>query len=273
MAVDDRSRVATHDPLVRVQGLSKHYAQGRWLSREKFVVQALENVDLSIEAGCTLALVGESGSGKSTLARCLARLEEPTAGEISFDGKNLLALSASELLPIRKQIQLVLQEPAGALNPRFSAVDVIAEPLVIYRLGSKATRRKRALELMEQMGLPPEWGGKSPREFSGGQRQRLAIARALALEPRFLILDEVLSGLDLSIQAQIVNLLIEMQASHGLTYVLISHDLSLMASIADEIAVIYRGKIVERGAPAEVLTNSRHEHTRALVASMLGCAR
>jgi ABC-type glutathione transport system ATPase component len=268
MAADDQRQVATHDPLVHVRGLSKEYAQRRWLSREKFVVRALDNVDLSIETGRMLALVGESGSGKSTLARCLARLEEPTAGEISFDGKNLLALSREELLPLRRQIQLVMQEPAGALNARFSAIEVIAEPLVIHRLGCKATRRQRALELMHQVGLPPEWGNKSPREFSGGQRQRLAIARALALGPRFLILDEVLSGLDLSIQAQIVNLLIEMQASQGLTYVLISHDLSLVASVADEIAVIHRGKIVERGAPAEVLTNSRHEQTRALVASM-----
>src|SRR5207249_4832499 len=177
--------------------------------RKKFVVSALDNVDLSIPVGFTLALVGQSGSGKSTLARCLVRLEEPSSGEIWFKDKNLLALTTRELRPVRAQIQLIFQGPAATLSPRFSTVQVVAEPLDIQRRGTAQERRQRALKLMDQVGLPARFRDRMPHELSGGQRQRLAIARALALEPEFLILDEALSGLDLSIQAQILNLLLK----------------------------------------------------------------
>ncbi len=254
-------------PLLHVQGLSKHYVQHRWFSRDKFLVQAIDNVELTIPSGSTLALVGESGSGKSTLARCLARLEEPSSGEIWFDGRNLLALTARELLPIRQQIQLIFQDPTAALNPRLSAAEVIAEPLDILGRGTKKEQRQRAVELMEQVGLSPQWADRLPLEISGGQRQRLAIARALVLQPKFLILDEALSGLDLSIQAQIVNLLLELQASHSLTYLYISHDLSLIGHLADEVVVMHQGKIVERARTAELFAHPQHQHTRALLAA------
>ena len=268
METEKRVQPGQPEPLVRVQGLSKRYLQRRWFSREKFLVQALDNVELTIARGCTLALVGESGSGKSTLARCLARLEEPSSGEIWYEGRNLLDLSPQQLLPFRRQIQLIFQDPASALNPRLSAVEIVAEPLAIQQCGTKKERHQRALELMEQVGLPPQWGDRLPLEFSGGQRQRLAIARALALEPKFLVLDEALSGLDLSLQAQIVNLLLELQALHSLTYLYISHDLSLVGHIADEVAVMHQGKIVERARTSELFSHPQHPQTRALLAAI-----
>ncbi len=267
MAAEKPTQTAKAAALVHIHGLSKHYVQRRWFSRDKFLVQAIDNVELTIPSGSTLALVGESGSGKSTLARCLARLEEPSSGEIWFDGRNLLALSAGELLPVRQQIQLIFQDPTAALNPRLSAAEVIAEPLVILGRGTKKERRQGALELMEQVGLAPQWADRLPLELSGGQRQRLAIARALVLQPKFLILDEALSGLDLSIQAQIVNLLLELQASHSLTYLYISHDLSLIGHLANEVVVMHQGKIVERARTSELFGNPQHPHTRALLAA------
>src|SRR5438093_7355328 len=216
----DEKRAQASEPaaLVRAQGLSKRYVQRRRFSRKVFVVSALDNLDLSIQAGRTLAVVGPSGSGKSTLGRCLARLEEPGSGEIWFGDKNLLTLTARELLHVREQTQLVFQGPAATFNPRFSALQIVSEPLAIQGRGSRQDRRRRAQELMDQVGLPSVCRERRPLELSGGQRQRLAIARALTLEPKFLILDEALSGLDLSIQAQIVNLLVELQDLYCLTY-------------------------------------------------------
>lgn len=253
--------------LLRVRGLRKRYVRRTGVLRGA-AIQALEDVDLSVAAGSTMALVGESGSGKSTLARCLARLEEPDSGEISFEGRNLVGLSGQELQAVRRQIQLIFQDPAMALNPGLSAAEIVEEPLLIMRRGGRQERRGRALELMEQVSLPAAWGARRPFELSGGQRQRLAIARALAVEPRLLILDEALSGLDLSIQAQIVNLLLDLQSRHPLTYLYVSHDLGLMGRIADEVAVLYRGRIVERGGIAAVLAAPQHPHTRALVAAI-----
>jgi ABC-type oligopeptide transport system ATPase subunit len=225
-------------------------------------------VDLTIYPGATYALVGESGSGKSTLGRCLALLEEPSSGEIWFEGKSLLALSGREMTSVRTQIQLIFQDPATALNPRLCAAEIVEEPLRIQRRGTRDEQRERALTLMEQVGLSRRSATRSPLEFSGGQRQRLAIARALTLEPKLLILDEALSGLDLSIQAQIVNLLLELQDSRWLAYLYISHDLSLVAHLADEVAVMHQGKIVERGKPAELFGRPKHPHTCALLAAM-----
>lgn len=255
-------------PLVQIIGLSKSYEQRRWISRTHFQVPALDNVDLEIPRGRTVALVGESGSGKSTLALCLVRLETADRGQVWFGGHDLLRLTRGELLPFRRQMQLILQDSATAFNPRFTAAEIIEEPLLIQGWGSKPDRRQRALALMEHVQLLPRWASRRPSEFSGGQRQRLAIARALAVEPKFLILDEAFSGLDLSIQAQIANLLIELQQAGSLTYLLISHDLGLAAQLADEVAVMLQGKIVERGAATDVFRNPGHQHTRALLDSL-----
>ncbi len=256
-----------NEPLLRVRGLCHRYVRRQPITGKISRVQVLQDLDLTIARGSTVALVGQSGSGKSTLARCLMRLEEPDAGEIWFEGKNLLTLSRQELFSVRRGIQLVLQDPVSAFNPRFSAAEIIAEPLLIHQWGTKAQRRERVLLLMEQVGLPREWAGRLSLNFSGGQRQRLAIARALALEPRFLILDEALSALDLSIQAQIANLLLELQLKHSLTYLLITHDLALAGHLADEIAVLYGGRVVEHARTANLFTNPQHPESQELLAS------
>lgn len=255
-------------PLLEVRNLNKVYTQHEWFSRRRFQVKALDDVSLAIPQGGTVALVGESGSGKSTLAKCLALLEEPDSGEISFEGRDLLRVDRQALRQIRPQLQLIFQDAASAFNPRLSALEIIVEPLAIQGRGTRTERKKRGLELMEQTGLPPDSAGRRAFEFSGGQRQRLAIARALALEPKFLILDEALSGLDLSIQKQIVSLLLELQARASLTYLLVSHDLGLMAQIADHVAVMYEGKIIEQGSPRDVFDKPEHAHTQALLAAM-----
>lgn len=254
--------IAGTETLLRVAGLSKRYTQGGWLSRTQ--VQALSDVELTVRPGSTLALIGASGSGKSTLARCVAGLEKPDAGEIWFAGKNLAALGERELVPFRRQIQMVFQDPTASLNPRFSAVEIVSEPLLIAGT-MKKERRERALELMKVVGLSPDWGKRLPYEFSGGQRRRLTIARALALEPKIIILDEALTGLDLSIQAQISNLLLELQEARSLTYLCISHDLGLVAQLADEVAVLHQGKVVERAKTAELLLNPRSAQADALL--------
>lgn len=257
-------------PLVRVRHLSKSYVRGHALRWRASHIVALRDVNLEVAASSTLALVGESGSGKSTLARCLARLEEPSAGQIWFDGQNLLAATGQALFHLRAQIQLILQETASAFNPRFSAEEIIMEPVNLQRLSSPAERRRRCLELLEQVGLARSSLRRFPHEFSGGQRQRLAIARALALTPRFLILDESLAGLDLSVQAQIMDLLQELQSRHRLTYLYISHDLGLMGAIADEIAVLHQGKIVERQTARELFASPQHPITSALLRAIPG---
>jgi peptide/nickel transport system ATP-binding protein len=256
-------------PLIAVRGLCKTYQQTRWFSRQKFLTKSLDDVTLQISEGSTLALVGESGSGKSTLARCLVLLEKPSEGEIWFDGISLLTLAKREARHVRQQIQLIFQDPASALNPRLKAVDVVAEPLEIQRAGSRAEPRRQALQLMQEVGLPPQSGSRRPLEFSGGQRQRLALARALAVRPRVLILDEVFSGLDLPLQAQIARLLVEVKKRLGLTCVLISHDLGLVCRMADQVAVLYRGRLVEHGKTERLLSAPEHPHTRALISARL----
>lgn len=253
--------------LVRVNGLTKHYAQHRFLSRQRFAVPAFAGVDLTVGPGTTLGLVGESGSGKSTLARCLACLEQVDVGEIWFGDREIGRLRDRELRPYRRRIQLVFQESASALNPRLDAQEIVAEPLVIQREGTRADRRGRALELMTQVGFPLDRVYARPHELSGGERQRLAIARALAAGASVLILDEALAGLDVSRRTQILNLLLELQTKHGLTYVCISHDLGVLAHFASDIAVMHEGRIVERGPAFTLLHAPRHPRTRALVAA------
>jgi ABC-type glutathione transport system ATPase component len=231
------------------------------------VVEAIRGIDFEIPAGKTLALVGSSGSGKSSVARCVARLERPDQGEIWIGGTDIARLRHRELLPFRAETQMIFQDAITSMNPRFSAAQIIDEPMLIQQQGSKAERRNRVKELMSEVGVSPDSSERSVMEFSVGQRQRLAIARALALQPKLLILDEALSGLDLSTEAQIVNLLLELQAAHSLTYLFISHDLPLVARLADTIAVISAGKIVERGPTAQVIANPSHPETKALMAS------
>ena len=255
------------EPLVRVCGLTKRYAR-RAERRRSPTVQALAGVDLEVARGATLALVGQSGSGKSTLARCLARLEEPTSGRIWFEGVDLLALHGRRLLPYRQRIQLILQDSATALDPCLTAAEIVAEPLDVLGRGDGRERRRCARELMETVGLPAAWGGRRPLELSGGQRQRLAIARALAVKPQLLILDEAFAGLDASIQAQVAALLRELQGRHGLAYLYVSHDLALMSLLADEVAIMFEGRIVEHGAVARIFADPRHPHTRALIAAV-----
>ena len=255
-------------PLIEARNLSQRYTQRQAVTGKTLRIPALDCVDLSIAPGASLALVGQSGSGKSTLARCLMRLEEPSEGEIWFEGRNLLAMSRAELFAVRRRMQLILQDPASGFNPRLDAAEIVAEPLLIQGLGTRQARREKALHFIQKAGLLPEWAGKLPLELSGGQRQRLAIARALVMEPEFLIFDEALSGLDLSIQAQIVNLLIELRAAHSLTYLFITHDLALAGVLAEEIAVMHEGHIVERARTPELFTNARHPASQALLASM-----
>ena len=264
----DKTMDIQRQTLVRVEGLRKSYERGSFWSRHKNLI-ALRDVDLEIAEGSSMALVGESGSGKSTLARCLARMEEPTGGEIWFDGQNLLTLRGEVLFRVRCEIQLVFQDSATALNPRFSAEEIISEPLAIQ--GESAKKRKQvATEWMERIGLPGAWLQRRPHVFSGGQRQRLAIARALVIQPRLLILDEALAGLDLSVQAQIVNLLLNLQTWNGLTCLYISHDLGLMGAIADEIAVMHDGQIVERQTTRQLFAYPQHIVTQGLLAAIPG---
>lgn len=257
----------TIEPLVRVENLVKYY------SKKKFVgsgeqVRALDGVSFSIFRGTTLAIVGESGSGKSTLAFCLACLEGPTSGNIWFEETDLGGLKEKDLRVVRPQIQLIFQDPANSFNPRWSVLEILTEPLRVQGTLGHDEMKSRARVLLEQVGLPPRLEEKLPSELSGGQRQRLAIARALTLGPKLLILDEALSALDCSVQAQIANLLMDLQASLGMTYLFISHDLAMAGYLADEIAVMSRGQIVEQGAPEGVLTQPESRITRELLAAV-----
>ena len=254
------------EPLLIVDNLEKVYAR-RGVRGTRREVMALQGVSFAIRPESTLALVGESGSGKSTLAFCLACLERPTSGRIIFQGGEITALDEEQQRALRPQIQLVFQDPARSLNPRFSALELVNEPLLVQGRVYKREREDRARTLLAQVGLPQEKALQRAEEFSGGQRQRLAIARALALEPKLLILDEALSALDCSVQAQIANLLLELQSSLGLTYLFITHDFAMAGHLADEIAVMERGKVVEQGAADRVLRQPEHEVTRRLIAA------
>jgi ABC-type glutathione transport system ATPase component len=258
-----------NQPLLRVEDLEKRYERGSGLG-PKEELAALRGVSLSIFPQTTLALVGESGSGKSTLAVCLACLERPTSGKIWFGERELTTLDDRELRGIRPQIQMVFQDPANSLNPRWSAGEIVTEPLLVQQRLDKRGRHERACELLERLGIATEKAGQRPDEFSGGQRQRIAIARALALEPKLLILDEALSALDCSVQAQIVNLLLDLQSNLGLTYLFISHDFAMAAHMADQVAVMDHGQIVETGRPESVVREPKHEVTQRLIAAAGG---
>lgn len=252
-------------PLLRVEGLTKTYLSGQWWEK-RVAVNALDRVNLTLEPGETLALVGKSGSGKTTLAMCVAMLEKPDSGKIFFDGQDVLALQTPKRTLLRPRIQLIFQDSAAALPARFSAAQIIEEPLAIRRRCSAKERSHLALDLMEKVGLPPGWANRRPHQFSGGERQRLAIARSLALLPSLLILDEPFTGLDLSIRAQIVNLLLALQADLSLTFLYISHDLDLIQHFSDHVAVMDRGRIVEHASVADLFRDPQHVATQALLA-------
>jgi ABC-type glutathione transport system ATPase component len=265
-ADDSLRREKNMKRLLLVDQLEKRYESTRAFG-SKTGVAALRGVSFSIGRGTTLALVGRSGSGKSTLAFCIAGLDQPTSGKIIFDGNEIDFLDEKRLREVRPQVQLVFQDPARSLNPRFSAIEIVSEPLLVQGRLNKAERETTTRRLLGQVGLPQEKALQRTAEFSGGQRQRLAIARALALKPKLLILDEALSALDCSVQAQIANLLMELQASLGLAYLFITHDLAMAEHLGDEIAVMDRGQIVEHGPVDRIVRAPEHEITRRLVAA------
>ena len=262
------------DPLLSVRGLSKYFpVRSRVLRRRVGDVHAVDGVDLDVRRGETLGLVGESGCGKTTLSRLILRLIEPTDGTVSFAGRDLASLGRRELRSARRKMQLVFQNPYGSLNPRLNVYELIGEPLRIHERLSRRDRLTRVQELADLAGLRSDDLSRYPHELSGGQRQRIGIARALALRPELLILDEPVAALDVSIRAQIINLLVRLQAELGLTYIFISHDLSLIEHIADRVAVMYLGRIVEIGERADVYERCTHPYTQALLSAVPVAAR
>ena len=257
-------------PLLEIRNLTKIYPQGESVlggnSDRGGEVRAVDDVSLDIHAGETLGLVGESGSGKSTLGRLLLRLIEPTSGSIRFEGRDLLAASPGEMRRLRRDMQIIFQDPFASLDPRFRVEDIIAEPLLIHEnRSSKAGIRSRVVELLRAVGLDESILQRFPHEFSGGQRQRIGIARALALRPKFIVADEPVSALDVSVGAQIVNLLAQLQRDFGLTYLFISHSMPVVRYLSTRIAVMYRGKIVEVGETAQITERPQHPYTRSLL--------
>jgi oligopeptide transport system ATP-binding protein len=255
-------------PLLEVRRLVKHFVRTQGLFRPPSVVKAVDDVTFAIEEGEMFGLVGESGSGKSTTGRCILRLIEPTSGEVWFRGADVLAFSRTRLRQARRDMQIIFQDPYSSLNPRMRVGDIVEEPLVIHGLGSNQARRARVEELFSLVGLEPDHLRRYPHEFSGGQRQRIGIARALALNPKLVIADEAVSALDVSIQAQVVRLLLDLKARLKLTFLFIAHDLRLVEHICSRVAVMYLGKIVEMGDTPAVFANPTHPYTRALLSAV-----
>ena len=254
--------------LLDVRHLTKHFPRRAGLFHAPDVVRAVDDVSFTIEEGEMFGLVGESGSGKSTTGRCILRLVEPTSGEILFRGENVLQFSRERMRAARRDMQIVFQDPFSSLNPRMRVGDIVEEPLIVHRLGSRQERRRRVGELFELVGLEPSHIARFPHEFSGGQRQRIGIARALALNPALIVADEAVSALDVSIQAQVVRLLLDLQRQFRLAYLFIAHDLRLVENICRRVAVMYLGRIVEMGDTRALFESPAHPYTRALLSAV-----
>jgi oligopeptide/dipeptide ABC transporter ATP-binding protein len=255
--------------LLQVQDLVKYFPVGATIPfRKREYVHAVEGVSLTVRRGQTFGVVGETGSGKSTLARCIARLYDVTSGRIVFDGQDITTISQRRMRPLRREIQMIFQDPIGSLNPRRRVGSIIGDPYAIHGLASGTERKRRVQELMERVGLNPEHFNRFPAEFSGGQRQRIGVARALAFRPKLIICDEPVSALDVSIQAQVINLLADLQAEFGLTYIFIAHDLSVVRHVSDTISVMYLGQVTEIAPADELFTRPRHPYTGALLSAV-----
>lgn len=250
------------EPIVRVENLSKYFKV------DKGMLHAVDGIDLEIMAGETFGLVGESGCGKSTTGRTMLRLYEPTSGKMYFEGKDIFTYNKSQMKEIRKEMQMIFQDPYASLDPRMTVEEIVSEPLEIYKIGSRKQRREKVIELLQLVGLSSEHAQRFPHEFSGGQRQRIGIARALALDPKFIICDEPISALDVSIQAQVVNLLKDLQTRLGLTLLFIAHDLSMVRYISDRVAVMYLGQVMEVAESEELYQRPLHPYTKALLSAI-----
>ncbi|QSO54553.1 dipeptide ABC transporter ATP-binding protein [Alicyclobacillus curvatus] len=255
--------------LLEVEDLKKHFPmKGGFLGRDSGAVRAVDGVSLQVYQGETLGIVGESGCGKSTLGRSILRLVEPTSGRVQFNGKNVLKLSKSQMRDLRREMQIVFQDPYASLNPRYTIQQILMEPMEIHHLYNHSSRKERVESILTHVGLDPSYASRFPHEFSGGQRQRIGIARALVLNPKLLVLDEPVAALDVSVQSQVINLLEDLQVDFNLTYIFVAHDLSVVKHISNRVLVMYLGRMAELASSEELFSNPMHPYTRALLSAV-----